>query len=113
MSESLKRPKITAATLRVLALFLERHPDPLAGSDVFNKTKMFSGTLYPILSRLEKAQWLSADWEDIDPSVAGRPRRRFYALTGLGRRRALAELQAFQVPAANRPPLPGRKEAST
>jgi DNA-binding MarR family transcriptional regulator len=102
MSEAAKDPKITAATLRVLALFLESNPSPLAGSDIFNRTKMFSGTLYPILSRLEKARWLSADWENVDPSEAGRPRRRFYTLTSLGRRRAIAELEAFQMPVGRR-----------
>jgi len=42
------------------------------------------GTIYPILDRLLKAEWLERRWEDIDPTVEGRPRRRLYRLTGLG-----------------------------
>jgi len=43
-----------------------------------------SGTIYPLLARLEKAGWLESEWEDVDPSVVGRPRRRLYRLTGHG-----------------------------
>ena len=56
---------------------------------------MLSGTLYPILARLESAKWLESRWEELDPSMAGRPRKRLYHITGLGYnkgREALAEL---------------------
>jgi PadR family transcriptional regulator PadR len=38
-----------------------------------------SGTIYPILARLEQIDWVDSTWED--PALheeAGRPRRRFY-----------------------------------
>jgi PadR family transcriptional regulator PadR len=42
-----------------------------------------TGSVYPILARLEQAGWLESDWETENPEV-GRPRRRFYRLTGDG-----------------------------
>ncbi|WP_432445085.1 PadR family transcriptional regulator [Rhizobium leguminosarum] len=36
--------------------------------------------------RLEKAGWLSSEWEAGDPATMGRPRRRFYRVTALGQR---------------------------
>ncbi|RYZ10002.1 MAG: PadR family transcriptional regulator [Alphaproteobacteria bacterium] len=86
-------PRITLSTLKALAIFLEQHPEPLAGADIFNRTKMFSGTLYPVLARLEEAGWLSSVWEDIDPTEVGRPRKRLYKLTAFGLVRARAEFE--------------------
>ncbi|WP_241251211.1 PadR family transcriptional regulator [Candidatus Protofrankia californiensis] len=43
-----------------------------------------SGTIYPILARLEAAGWLSSYWEEDDPVKLERPRRRMYRLTGHG-----------------------------
>lgn len=85
-------PRMTLQTIKALGVLLQRHPEPLSGADIFNQTKMFSGTLYPILARLEKAAWLTSDWEDVDPHEVGRPRRRLYQLTALGQRSARAEL---------------------
>jgi hypothetical protein len=31
-------------------------------------TKVGSGTLYPMLARLEAAGWLTSEWEVVDPS---------------------------------------------
>ena len=38
----------------------------------------------PILKRLENAGWVESRWEDGDPRDLGRPRRRFYKITGVG-----------------------------
>jgi len=43
-----------------------------------------SGTVYPILARLERARWITSEWETADPSTEGRPRRRLYRLTPNG-----------------------------
>jgi PadR family transcriptional regulator len=41
------------------------------------------GTLYKALARLERAGLLESSWEDPDVGAAeGRPRRRFYKVTG-------------------------------
>jgi DNA-binding PadR family transcriptional regulator len=40
-----------------------------------------SGTVHPILARLETVGWLTSRWEDIDPRTEGRPARRYDRLT--------------------------------
>ena len=40
-----------------------------------------SGTVHPILARLETVGWLESRWEEIDPRAEGRPARRYYHLT--------------------------------
>ena len=75
-------------TLRVLEAFLGNPSDELSGADVQKGSRLASGTLYPILLRLESAGWFVSRWETIDPSSAGRPRRRLYRLTPSGLRRA-------------------------
>jgi PadR family transcriptional regulator, regulatory protein PadR len=80
--------RMSLQTLRVLDAFLENPSDELAGADVQKRSGLASGTLYPILLRLESAGWFISRWETIDPSSAGRPRRRLYRLTPNGLARA-------------------------
>jgi PadR family transcriptional regulator, regulatory protein PadR len=93
-----KNPRLSHQTLRMLRCFLEQHPDRIAGSDIWKQTGMLSGTIYPIFRRLEGAGWLDSEWEQLDPSDAGRPRRRLYRLTGLGYNKARAALAELGVP---------------
>lgn len=51
---------------------------------VAKATGLQAGTVQPILSRFEEAEWLKSRWEDIDPRVEGRRPRRLYRLTGEG-----------------------------
>jgi PadR family transcriptional regulator, regulatory protein PadR len=85
-------PKPTVETLRVLALLLKEPGTPRYGLDLANDAGLKSGTIYPLLARLERAGWLTSDFEDIDPSVAGRRPRRYYRLTGSGEVAARAQL---------------------
>jgi PadR family transcriptional regulator, regulatory protein PadR len=78
--------RLSAANLKVLSAFLEELPKPLAGADIFRMKGVPSGSLYPILDRFEKAGWLTSEWEQLDPSQEGRPRKRLYRLTGVGER---------------------------
>jgi DNA-binding PadR family transcriptional regulator len=51
------------------------------------------GTLYKALGRLEAAGLLESRWEEADLALAeGRPRRRFYRVTGAGERALAATL---------------------
>ena len=55
------------------------------GFDVMDATGLPSGTVYPVLRRLEKEGLVRADWED--PQAARdeqRPPRRYYELTAAG-----------------------------
>jgi DNA-binding PadR family transcriptional regulator len=89
-------PRLTQQSLRVLYVFLNDPIADLAGSHIFDETKLASGTLYPILMRLEEAGWLKSQWEKINPKGAGRPRRRLYRLTAVGHVRASAALAEFR-----------------
>ncbi len=61
------------------------------GLDIVTRTGMPSGTVYPTLGRLRKAELIKARWEDQRVAEReGRPRRRYYDLTGEGAK-ALAE----------------------
>jgi DNA-binding PadR family transcriptional regulator len=80
--------RISLQTLRALEAFLENPTDELSGADVQKRSGLASGTLYPILLRLESAGWFLSRWENIDPATAGRPRRRLYRLTPNGLTRA-------------------------
>ncbi|MFK4228055.1 PadR family transcriptional regulator [Streptomyces sp. NPDC019890] len=77
---------------------------------------MPSGTIYPILARLEQVGWVDSSWEDpVVHEQAGRPRRRFYRITQDGAVRARDDLarayksrkQPLPVWAAVRPAVDG------
>lgn len=56
------------------------------GFEIMDGTGLASGTVYPILRRLEEARLLSARWENVtDARDEQRPPRRYYQLTGAGR----------------------------
>lgn len=87
--------RISLQTLRVLEAFLENPADELAGADVQKRSGIASGTLYPILLRLESAGWFVSRWETVDPASVGRPRRRLYRLTPGGLTRASEVFASF------------------
>jgi PadR family transcriptional regulator, regulatory protein PadR len=61
------------------------------GFDLMRVTELPSGTIYPILRRLEASGLVRSRWEEDDTAQSeGRPRRRYYAPTAEGRA-ALAE----------------------
>ena len=86
-------PQLTTQTLKVLGTLMNHRPDGLSGADIGRATKLQSGTLYPILLRLEQAGWLESCWEAETPQELGRPRRRFYQLTGVGAKNAKLGIQ--------------------
>lgn len=77
--------------MKVLDALLSTSDKELAGSQIAKVTGLQSGTLYPILLRLEEAGWLSSHWERSSAKSLGRPRRRYYSVTALGARGARAE----------------------
>jgi PadR family transcriptional regulator PadR len=87
--------RLSLQTLKVLEAFLENPTDQLSGADVQKRSRLASGTLYPILLRLESAGWFVSRWETIDPSSVGRPRRRLYRLTPAGLARASEVFASF------------------
>jgi DNA-binding PadR family transcriptional regulator len=85
---------LSPATRSVLAILAGISPQWLHGYDLCRATGIKSGTLYPLLIRLESQGHLEAEWL---PAETGRPPRHAYRLTPAGRRLA-----------AENPPLPAR-----
>jgi PadR family transcriptional regulator PadR len=102
---------ISVATAKVLAAFLEAPQREQYGFGLMRATGLKSGSLYPILDRLNQSGWLRAYDEDIDEVAAGRPKRRLYSLSALGEEeapRAVAEFYHDLGPALRwRPRLEG------
>jgi PadR family transcriptional regulator PadR len=89
-------PRITGPTLKVLGAFPSSGRVELSGADISRSTNLASGTLYPILFRLERAGWLTSRWEEAEPKALGRPRRRLYQVTALGARNASAAVKDLE-----------------
>ncbi|MFB2597971.1 PadR family transcriptional regulator [Herbiconiux sp. P17] len=82
--------RVTAPTLDILEALLGE-TEPLWGLILVKRTGRPSGTVYPILERLERQGWIIGSWEtDIDRTG---PRRRLYEFTPDGRA-AAQELHA-------------------
>lgn len=104
MRSGKRRPKATRATKAVLSAFLDRPGEELHGFALLSETGLRSGTLYPLLIRLENVGWLQSRWEEGD---APGPRRRLYRLTGAGEAAAAEMLMRPTVPKARTlAPLP-------
>jgi PadR family transcriptional regulator PadR len=80
--------RMTAATRRVLQVFLDPSTGRLYGSRIGHLAGLSSGRTYPILARLEGLGWLSSVWEYVDPRSNVRPARRYYGLTWWGETQA-------------------------
>ena len=88
-------PRITGPTLKVLREFFHAPAVPLSGVEISRSTGLASGTLYPILFRLEEAGWLESDWEEVLPALVKRPRRRLYRMTALGEANTRSSFREF------------------
>lgn len=89
-------PRLSGASIKVLNYLLNDVGAKRSGAEILAVTRLASGTLYPMLLRFEKAGWMDSEWEDSDPVEMGRPKRRYYRLSGVGQtkaRRAMADLQ--------------------
>jgi len=101
----------------VLAEMLGEPTERRYGLDMSAATGLPSGTIYPILARLERIGWVESDWEDPDAHIAeGRPRRRYYLLTREGAECADEALRAIRRARKNaarawRVPAPGASGA--
>jgi PadR family transcriptional regulator, regulatory protein PadR len=74
-------PRMTLATQAVIRALLDRPADECYGLELCAAAGLPTGTVHPVLARLENVGWLESRWEDIDTSEAGRPKRRYYRLT--------------------------------
>ena len=92
----------------ILAFLSEAGREWRHGYDLVRATGVKSGTVYPLLIRLEAQGYLEAQWQS--PAAPGRPPRHAYRLTAEGARFAHAILNPNAAPASEADP---RWEART
>jgi DNA-binding PadR family transcriptional regulator len=92
--------KLTGPLERVLRVMTADPAAPHYGYDLMKAARLPSGTLYPMLARLQQEGLVDSEWETQRQDAGGRPPRRYYRLTGEGLRVARLELaQAAPGPA--------------
>lgn len=90
--------RLTRPLERVLRVFLSDPAAPRYGYDLMKAASLASGTLYPLLARLQDQGMVVSEWEPQPAEAGGRPPRKYYRLTGEGAR--VARLELAQRPAA-------------
>jgi len=90
---------MTIPTQRILRVLLGDAKAEFYGAELGDAAGLASGTVHPILARLERIGWVASRWEDIDPSVEGRPARRYYRITAQGAEAARLALARTYRPA--------------
>lgn len=98
-------PRMTIPTQLVLRALLGNPGTELYGIEIGETAGLASGTVHPILARLEGVGWVESRWEQIDASVEGRPPRRYYRMTAPGAEAARAALNRASRAVAARPRL--------
>lgn len=91
--------RMTMATQLVLRALVAELDRERYGLEICRLAGLPTGTVHPILARLERAGWLLSYWEDIDAREHGRPRRRYYRLSRDGAQHAQNALARAHAPA--------------
>ena len=71
---------------------LTRPRHGMAGYELMKAARLPSGTLYPMLARLQEEGVVESGWDEQSPDARGRPPRKYYRLTAQGARVARLEL---------------------
>jgi len=104
--------KMTLATQEVLRSLVAEPAKEFYGLEIGQLVGLPSGTIHPILARLEGAGWLVSRWEEVDTQTEGRPRRRYYSLTPDGLELARDALAVIHAKRSGKTRLLGRPEAA-
>ena len=111
------RVRTSKQTLALLATLAAKPSEWHYGYALSRETGLMSGTLYPILMRLEERGWLETQWESQQTSSenrSGRPPRHMYRLTPSGHAAATEALLAAKGKTKPRGALrPARENART
>lgn len=75
--------RLSDQTVAVLAVLANKRGDWLYGLQLAAATDLKSGSLYPILARLNERGFVESQW--LEPEKPGRPPRHAYRITGAGR----------------------------
>jgi PadR family transcriptional regulator PadR len=81
----------THALVQVASVLLGDPQGQHWGYDTAKKAGVRANVLYPMFSRMLEEGWLTDGWED-PATISGRPPRRYYELTDVGRARLGAVL---------------------
>ncbi|MFB7243032.1 PadR family transcriptional regulator [Streptomyces populi] len=103
--------RITPALLDVLKELVGADAE-LHGFALSKECGRPTGSIYPILARLEEAGWVASRWEE--SAIEGRPRKRLYRLSPDGliaARSLLAERHSTRAARSARRLLPGLRGA--
>jgi DNA-binding PadR family transcriptional regulator len=103
--------RVTDATLDVLEVLLTQD-DTLYGLKIAKQTGRPTGSIFPILARLEEHNWVDSAWETAERPERG-ARRRLYRLNGEGAahaRELLKERRGIEIPPTTPAPLPSHQE---
>ncbi|WP_405087262.1 helix-turn-helix domain-containing protein [Microbispora sp. NBC_01389] len=103
--------RLTNATLDVLGVVAAADGSPVYGFQISTLTGRPTGTVYPLLSRLERVGWLEGAWESEHHRGNG-PRRRYYKVTSQGREHIAVALRRRERPAPVRAFRPVEGEQS-
>lgn len=98
-----KLTRTTEPTIEVLQVLLASTA-PVWGLQLAKETGRPTGTIYPVLARLEDLGWVEGEWEDA-PERKG-PRRRLYRITAGATALAAEAIESRRrtsAPAATRP----------
>jgi DNA-binding PadR family transcriptional regulator len=93
MGSDVTNVRVTPQTAAVLKVLVDAPEIGLYGLEIAQAVGYPAGSVYAILLRLENAGWVSSEWEEVDPSLLGRPPRRYYRLTESGSWRARESLR--------------------
>jgi DNA-binding PadR family transcriptional regulator len=97
---------MTLQTQLVLRAMLAEPTSKRYGLQLCEETGLPSGTIYPIVARLEQLGWVMSTWEDpVEHITQGRPRRRYCQLTDDGAEQARDALARAYRP--RKQPRPG------
>jgi DNA-binding PadR family transcriptional regulator len=77
--------RITRPLERLLSVLVTDTSGRWYGYELMKSAGLSSGTLYPMLARLQEQGLVTSHWEPA-PAEGGRPPRRYYQLTGEGAR---------------------------
>lgn len=91
--------RLTPATGDVLEALLSSD-EAVWGLRIVKQCGRPTGSVYPILERLERSGWITSRWDD-DATRPG-PRRRLYELTGEGRAAAIQATATLRQRAGSR-----------
>jgi DNA-binding PadR family transcriptional regulator len=109
------RVRTSKQTLTLLNALAAKPSQWHYGYALSRETELMSGTLYPILMRLEERGWLETQWETLEALAegrGGRPPRHMYRLTAGGHAWAMEALSAARGMTKSRGALkPARQHA--